>query len=103
MFALAHTSHGSLLLVLQLCAKNKRRKKIAHPSTHRTGHINAKYHHGALVALTTGSCCCRRRADHVSNIWLSRNLLSQDVNNVPLVTELAQPNLQKTYTGWTKI
>jgi len=77
--------------------RNRERKTAyqCNHSTHRTGDINAEYHHGALVALATGGSSCRSRTGHVSNIWLRGHLLSKDVNDVPLTAELAHPDLHK--------
>ena len=72
------------------------KKKLAHASSHGTGDVDAKYHHGALLALTTGGFCCRSRADHVGDVRLSWNFLGKDINNVPLVTEFTLPDLHET-------
>ena len=68
-----------------------------HPTTHRAGDINAEYHHGALVALATGGCCCWSRVDHVSDVRISRNLVFSDVNYVTFVAELTTPDLQNQH------
>ena len=85
------------LFYVKMCTSLIGSKKTAHMFTHRTGHVHTKYHDGVLVAFTTGACCCWSRANHVSNIPLSWNLLRKNLNDVLLVAELTLPNLQQKH------